>query len=74
MPLVPLYTPSKHQKTSGFLLFSGGIERDQWHEMGLKKRLASSLLKSLGRKSYVECTFKIRNPIYDFPEDPPDNI
>ena len=24
----------KHQKTSGFLIFSVGIERDQWHEMG----------------------------------------
>ena len=34
MPLVSFYTPSKHQKTSGFLTFSGGIERDQWHEMG----------------------------------------
>ena len=22
----------KPQKTSGFLMFSGGIERDQWHE------------------------------------------
>ena len=35
MPLVFLYTPRKHQKTSGFLIFSGGIERDQWHEIGL---------------------------------------
>ena len=24
----------KHQKTSGFVMFSGGIKRDQWHEMG----------------------------------------
>ena len=23
----------RHQKTRGFLTFSGGIERDQWHEM-----------------------------------------
>ena len=28
------YTPGLHQKTSGFLMFSGGIKRDQWHEMG----------------------------------------
>ena len=28
------YSPGKHQKTSGFLMFSGGIEKDQWHEMG----------------------------------------
>ena len=25
--------PSKHQKTRGFLMFSGGAERSQWHEM-----------------------------------------
>ena len=34
MPLVSFYTPSKHQKTFGFLMFLGGIERGQWHEMG----------------------------------------
>ena len=28
------YTPWKHQKTSGFLMFSGVIERDQWYDMG----------------------------------------
>ena len=27
------YPPGK-QKTRGFLMFSGGIKRDQWHEMG----------------------------------------
>ena len=26
--------PLKHQKTSCFLMFSGGIERNQWHELG----------------------------------------
>ena len=26
--------PWKHEKTRGFLTFSGGIKRDQWHEMG----------------------------------------
>ena len=30
MPLAPIYTPWKHQKTRGFLMFSSGIERDQW--------------------------------------------
>ena len=35
MPLISFYTPRK-QKIRGFLMFSGGIERDQWHEMGLK--------------------------------------
>ena len=32
MPLVSFYTPEKHQKTRGILIFSGGIERDQWYE------------------------------------------
>ena len=27
------YTPWKHQKTFDFLMFSGGIEKDHWHEM-----------------------------------------
>ena len=34
MPLVAFETPRKHQQTKGLLMFSGGIERDQWHEMG----------------------------------------
>ena len=28
------HTPWKFQKTSGPLMFSGGIEREQWHELG----------------------------------------
>ena len=31
-PLISFYTPYKHQKTKAFLMFSKGIERDQWHE------------------------------------------
>ena len=31
MPLISFDTPWKHQNTSGFLIFSGGIKRDQWH-------------------------------------------
>ena len=27
------YTPWKHEKTSGFMIFSGSIERNQWYEM-----------------------------------------
>ena len=34
MPLVSFDTPSKHEKTKGFLMLSGGIEKYQWHEMG----------------------------------------
>ena len=32
IPLASFGTPWKHQKTSGFLMFSGRIEREQWHE------------------------------------------
>ena len=42
-----LYTPWKYQKTSGFLMFSGGIERNQWHEMGWIKILLFMTLISL---------------------------
>ena len=33
LPLVSFYAPSKRKKTRGFLIFSGGIERDQRHKM-----------------------------------------
>ena len=32
MPMVSSYTPWK-QKNGEFLMFSGGIKRDQWHEV-----------------------------------------
>ena len=32
--LFSFHTTWKHKKTSGFLIFSGGIERDKWHEQG----------------------------------------
>ena len=34
MPRVSFDTTWKHLKPFGFQIFSGGIERDQWHEMG----------------------------------------
>ena len=34
MLLISFYTPWKHQKTRGFLMFSRSIERDKRHEMG----------------------------------------
>ena len=34
MLLVSFYTPWKNQKARCFLMFSGGQERDPWHEMG----------------------------------------
>ena len=36
MPLVSYYMPWKHEKTFGFFMFSGGVERNQWHEIGWK--------------------------------------
>ena len=33
-PMFHFYIPWKHQKTRGFLLFSGSIEMDQWANMG----------------------------------------
>ena len=32
-PLIFSYTPWKHQKTSGFLMFSGSIETKHWRKM-----------------------------------------
>ena len=33
MRLVSFYTLRKRQKIKDFLMFSEGIERDQWHKM-----------------------------------------
>ena len=33
MPLVSFYIPWRQQESSGFFMFSGCIERNQWHEM-----------------------------------------
>ena len=44
MPLVSFYTPWKYEKTSRFLIFSGGIERDQWHEMGYADCLVVAMI------------------------------
>ena len=41
MSRISFDTPWKRQKTSDFLMFSGGIKRDQWHEMS-KETLRSS--------------------------------
>ena len=45
MPLISFYTPWKHQKTSDLLMFLGGIERCQWHEMGYIFLLEKQFLK-----------------------------
>ena len=41
MPMVSFYTPCKHHRTTGFLMFSGGIESG---EMGLKYDLEYGLI------------------------------
>ena len=33
-PMLPFYIPCKYQKIKGFLMFSGGIKRLHWEEMG----------------------------------------
>ena len=33
-PILPFYIRNKHHKTSGFLMFSMGIERKHWPKMG----------------------------------------
>ena len=47
---VSFNTPWKHQKFKGFLMFLGGIEWDQWHEMGWLKRYISVKQTNTHRK------------------------
>ena len=67
MPLVFLYTPWKHQKTSAFLMFSGGIERDQWHEIGLvvsfRSLWSSFILRNLTSRVFSKryCALMLKN-------------
>ena len=43
MTLVSFCTPWKHEITRGFWICSGGIEKDQWLEMGEQDRLFSKI-------------------------------
>ena len=43
LPLVSLYTPWKHQKTFGFLMFSGDIGKGQWLQIHFFSCLFSGL-------------------------------
>ena len=47
MPLISFYASWKRQKTSGFLMFLGGIEGDQWHEMSFYLLLKIISIKKL---------------------------
>ena len=39
MQLVSFYNPWKHQKTRGFLMFTGGVERDKWkQQIAIRKK------------------------------------
>ena len=49
MPLISFDTPWKHQKTSGFVMISEGIERDQWHEWVKANRYNGMLLIAIIR-------------------------
>ena len=53
MLLVSFYTPCKHKKTIGFLMFSGDIERNRWHEMGKEKQI--SMMIYLGTNAFLFC-------------------
>ena len=46
MSVVSYFTVWKHLKTRGFLMFSGGIDRDQSHEMSSIQRRLSTILKT----------------------------
>ena len=44
MSLVSFFTSVKYQKTSDFFMFSGGIKKDQWHEIVKKIFLCKKFL------------------------------
>lgn len=50
--LVSFFTTRKYQKTSGFLIVSGDVERDQWHEMSEPPTLQSRISSVLTNESY----------------------
>ena len=64
-PMFPFYTSWKLQKTKGFLVFSGGIKRRHWLQMGWQivfetPQLSFSLAKlfSCNRELYWELSFR----------------
>ena len=55
-------------KTRGFLIFSGGIERDQWYEMGMTNQ--SHVFHS-PVSSHISSSNDIHDTIlFNFPLDP----
>ena len=67
MSLVSFYTPRKHQQTSAFV-FSGGIERGQWYEMGYMKGSLYkwSVLLWYGNSYQLKASFLKRLPKVSF--------
>ena len=47
------WSPWKHQKTKSFLIFSGGIERKYWEEMGLKNSDSSKILSKKCHRKFT---------------------
>ena len=43
-PMFPFHSPWKHQKTEGFLGFSGGVKWEHWPEMGQQRLHAPVML------------------------------
>ena len=42
-----LYPHENIRKTTGFLMFSGGIEKDQWNELGEILRMLTAVVPAL---------------------------
>ena len=43
--MILVYTPWKHQKSRGFLVFSGGIEVEPWLQMGQGKVINTLIIR-----------------------------
>ena len=52
-PMFPFYTPWKHQKIKGFLVFSGGIKWEHWSEIGWDVFQVSKHIKRFSQVSQV---------------------
>ena len=55
--MFPFYTPREHQKTKGFLLFSGVIKWEHWPEM--VKDVAVGILMAIPEVASVSNFIKI---------------
>ena len=52
--MVSFYTPWKHKKTSGFRMFLGGIEKDQWHETSQNQNQLNCIFSVCVKMTHVE--------------------